>query len=418
MFISHLALDDFRSYVHEVIEFQPGVTVILGANGQGKTNLVEAIAYLARFSSHRVAADTALVRFSQTDEEAPVGAVIRAKIHTAARERILELEIIKGRANRARLNRAQVRPRELLGEIKVVIFAPEDLTLVKGDPSDRRRFLDEMAIQMWPAYAAAKSDLDKILRQRGALLKQLGKDQRAGRSIDLSGLSIWDDQLVTCSTQVVHYRQILVNELASPLREIHDTVSAGSRQLAIQYDNSISTVDGIDASNVSSFAVDSFDRYENTMRTALAEVQESEIQRGVNLVGPHRDDLAMWLDDMPVKGYASHGESWSVALALKLASFDILTTHSERGGRKKETPILILDDVFSELDECRRQAVLHTMENAEQVIITAAVGTDLPANLEADVIRIDLTECGSRVVADGMDTMKLEAREVDSLDKL
>lgn len=418
MFISHLALDDFRSYIHEVIKFQPGVTVILGANGQGKTNLVEAIGYLARFSSHRVAADTALVRFPHGNEQAPVGAVVRAKLHTATRERILELEIIKGRANRARLNRTQVRPRDLLGEIKVVIFAPEDLTLVKGDPSDRRRFLDEMAVQMWPAYAAIKSDLDKILRQRGALLKQLGKDRRAGRSIDLTGLSIWNDQLVTCSTQVVHHRMLLVNALSSPLKKIHDTVSSGARHLSIAYENSVNVVDEIDINDIGVAAVDDLHAYEETMRRALAAVEDSEIQRGVNLVGPHRDDLAMWLDNMPVKGYASHGESWSVALALKLASFDMLTAHSERVGRDRETPILILDDVFSELDEHRRQAVLRTMESAEQVIITAAVGTDLPQNLEANTIEIELTDDGSQIVERELKSSKPENSEVDNIAKL
>ncbi|MDO5720310.1 MAG: DNA replication/repair protein RecF [Actinomycetaceae bacterium] len=415
MFISHLALDDFRSYVHEVIEFQPGVTVILGANGQGKTNLVEAIAYLARFASHRVAADTALVRFPGPQEQAPVGAVVRAKVHTVARERILELEIIKGRANRARLNRTSVRPRDLLGELKVVVFAPEDLILVKGDPSERRRFLDEMAVQMWPAYAGAKSDLDKILRQRGALLKQLGKDRRAGRPVDLTGLSIWNEQLVTCSRHVVHYRMLLLQALISPVKEIHNTVSNGARQLTVAYENSLTAIDGIDK-DVSFDAIDDASAYEDSMRRALVQIEDSEIHRGVNLVGPHRDDLVMWLDDMPVKGYASHGESWSVALALKLASFDILTAHSARTGREKDTPILILDDVFSELDEYRRQAVLQTMANAEQVIITAAVGTDLPENIDANIIEIKLTDNGSQQITPSLNEQQRPVKEVDIVD--
>lgn len=399
MYISHLALDDFRSYRHDVIEFRSGTTVIIGPNGQGKTNLIEAISYLAHLSSHRVAADTALVRFPAPGEDEPVGAVVRAKAHVNDRERIVELEIIRGRANRARLNRNPVRPRQILGQIKVVLFAPEDLNIVKGDPSDRRRFLDEIGVQMWPTYAAVKSDLDRVLRQRGALLKQLGKDRRSGRTVDLTGLSIWNDQLVEYSRQIVSYRKRIVEALTQPANRLHDIVSEGARDLMIRYENSMEIVDVVGTDDVSAVAVSDPARYDTIMSQVLESVQNQEIQRGVNLIGPHRDDLGLWLDQMPVKGYASHGESWSVALALKLASFEVLTTDIQRGRNSRERPILILDDVFAELDENRRCALVSIMSEAEQVLITAAVEDDVPADLCADRIRIERDEVtGSQCV--------------------
>lgn len=390
MYVSHLALDDFRSYRHQVTEFEPGTTVLLGPNGQGKTNLVEAIGYLASFSSHRVAADTALVRFPSPGEEPPVGAVIRAKVNTSDRDRILELEIIRGRANRARLNRTQVPPRELLGNLKAVVFAPEDLDLVKGDPAGRRRFLDEIAQQMWPVYAAVKSDFDRVSRQRSALLKQMGKDRRAGRRVDFTGLSIWNDQYVPLSRQLLAYRLQLVDLLKNPVKDAHAIVADQARDLELDYEHSLQDVDGIDIPDVARLSLDDPEAYEVALRTGLDLVVDSEIARGVNLIGPHRDELAMTLDHMPVKGYASHGESWSVALALRLGSFEALIEEPRFEGDEPQTPILILDDVFSELDGKRREAVLGTITKAEQVFITAAVGTDLPENLNAKTISVRL----------------------------
>lgn len=390
MYVSHLALDDFRSYRHQVIEFEPGTTVLLGPNGQGKTNLVEAIGYLASFSSHRVAADTALVRFPAPGEEPPAGAVIRAKVKTGDRDRILELEIIRGRANRARLNRTQVPPRELLGNLKAVVFAPEDLDLVKGDPAGRRRFLDEIAQQMWPVYAAIKSDFDRVSRQRSALLKQMRKDRRAGRHVDFTGLSIWNDQFVPLARQILAYRLRLVDLLRQPVKDAHDIVADQARDLELAYEHSLQEVDGIDIEGVARLSLDDPDAYEVALRTGLDLVAESEIARGVNLIGPHRDELAMTLDRMPVKGYSSHGESWSVALALRLGSFEALIEEPRFEGDEPQTPVLILDDVFSELDGNRREAVLDTITKAEQVFITAAVGTDLPESLDARTILVKL----------------------------
>lgn len=421
MFVSHLALDDFRSYVHEVVEFEPGTTVLLGPNGQGKTNLVEAIAYLANFSSHRVAADTALVRFPRPGEPEPAGAVVRAKVNTGDRDRILEVEIIRGRANRARLNRTQVRPRELLGIVKAVVFAPEDLDLVKGDPAGRRRFLDEIAQQMWPQYAAIKSDYDRVSRQRSALLKQMGKDRRAGRPVDFTGLSIWNAQFVPLAREVLAHRLRLVDLLREPVQSSHDVVAEGARKLSISYAHSLQEVDGIDTQDVSRLSVDSPAEYDQALMTGLDQLKDQEVARGVNLIGPHRDDLDMFLDRMPVKGYASHGESWSVALALRLGSFTVLTGEPRVPGDAPQTPILILDDVFSELDGRRREAVLDTITSAQQVFVTAAVGTDLPENLDAQTIYVKLdpeqgTVC-SRQTEHIAPNPSLSQSEVDSIDE-
>ena len=398
MYISHLALDDFRSYKHAVVEFEPGTTVLLGRNGQGKTNLVEAVAYLSSLSSHRVAADTALVRFAKSDEQSPAGAVIRAKVNTGGRDRIVELEIIRGRANRAKLNRSPVRPTQIMGVVKVVIFAPEDLDLVKGDPSGRRRFLDEIAMQMWPAARVVKTDFERVAKQRAALLKQLGKDRRAGRHVDYSGVEIWNEQYVPLARQVLAYRLRAVEALNEPVTRAHDIVSEEARELTLSYEHSLNEVYQVDNISLWSEVINEPQMYEVRLQQALDQVIDQEIARGVNLIGPHRDDLAMTLDEMPVKGFASHGESWSVALALRLGSFEALVGEAENE-EELDPPILILDDVFSELDGKRREAVLGAIERAEQVFITAAVGTDLPKEINATVLNVSLDRReGSKIV--------------------
>ncbi|MDO5060955.1 MAG: DNA replication/repair protein RecF [Actinomycetaceae bacterium] len=399
MYVSHLALNDFRSYRETLIELNPGITVLLGYNGQGKTNAVEAIAYLAHLSSHRVNADNALVRFPQPGENPPPAAVVRAKVNRAGRERILEIEIVKGRANRARLNRVAAKPKDLVGEIKVVVFAPEDLQLVKGDPAGRRHFLDSVATQMWPAYAAFKADYERVLKQRASLLKQLGKAQKSGLKPDFTMLEIWDEQLVTLARQLVALRLKLIDTLTLPAQKAHETVAAGVKELHLEYANSILEAlnqlpsEITDPQALNRLAIDDPPQYENLLRQALVAQRSSEVARGVNLVGPHRDDLLLWLDELPVKGFASHGESWSVALALRLGCFEILTKEDYD---TVETPILILDDVFSELDGKRRLALFEAIKPAEQVIITAAVATDVPAEISADILSVSFAkETGS-----------------------
>lgn len=384
MFVSHLALNDFRSYRETLIELNPGITVFLGFNGQGKTNIVEAIAYLAHLSSHRVNADNALVRHPLSGENPPVAAVVRAKVNRSGRERILEIEIVKGRANRARLNRVPAKPKDLVGEIKVVVFAPEDLQLVKGDPAARRHFLDSVASQLWPAYVVVKADYEKVLKQRAALLKQLGKAQRSGYQADFGLLDVWDEQLVKLGRELVSYRLKMLDKLRLPAQQAHQTVVVGVKELQLDYLNSLSETSG--EAPVNELAVSDPAQYEQLFRTALTNLRAAEVARGVNLLGPHRDDLLLWLDELPVKGYASHGESWSVALALRLGCFEILT-HTDHTGQV-QTPILVLDDVFSELDGRRRQALLAAISPAEQVLITAAVAGDVPAEIEADIVHV------------------------------
>lgn len=384
MFVSHLALNDFRSYKETLVELNPGITVFLGHNGQGKTNIVEALAYLAHLSSHRVNADAALVRFPQDGEAAPAAAVVRAKVNRSGRERILEIEIVKGRANRARLNRVAAKPRDLLGEIKVVIFAPEDLYLVKGDPAGRRHFLDSIATQLWPIYGALKADYEKVLKQRASLLKQLSKMQRSTGKVDFGVLEVWDEPLIRLARQLIAMRLKFLRLLADPAQQAHEIVSGGGKQLRLAY--ACSLADFAADIDVNELALADETAFEQVFRQALVASRAAEVARGVNLVGPHRDDLMLWLDELPVKGFASHGESWSVALALRLGCFQILSGPDKTG--VVESPILVLDDVFSELDGQRRAALLKAIAGAEQVLITAAVAGDIPEQIEANIMQV------------------------------
>ena len=396
MRVSHVALDDFRSYRHVVVEFPRGTTVLVGRNGQGKTNLVEAVAYLSSFSSHRVAADTALVRVPPADsgEVPPGGSVIRVKLVTgegssideggkdheegSVREQVIELEIVRGRANRARLNRTQVRPRDIVGVVRTVVFAPEDLSIVRGDPAGRRQFLDEVAIQLHPMTAQVKSDFEKVARQRGALMKQAAAARRRGRQADLSTLEVWDQRFADLSARLTAARLEVVEALKGPVAEAYDKVADSPRELTLAL---VPSVQGGTAPNA--------------VLEALAGVRDREVERGVNLVGAHRDDLELILGGLPVRGYASHGESWSVALALRLGSFEVLGV----GG---EEPILILDDVFAELDRKRREGLAKLVADADQVLVTAAVPEDVPELLDGYRLHVEWdAQVGTTVQEDG-----------------
>ncbi|WP_022868852.1 DNA replication/repair protein RecF [Schaalia vaccimaxillae] len=383
MRVSHVALDDFRSWRTGVVEFAAGPTVLLGANGQGKTNLVEAIAYLSTFSSHRVAAEGALVRIPlDREEEVPGGAVVRVRLVShEGREQVLELEIVRGKANRARINRTQVKPREIVGLVKTVVFAPEDLQLVRGEPGVRRHFLDELAIQLHPLFVGVKSDFERVARQRAALMKQAQARSRRGESADLSTLSVWDVQFSQLSAKVTAARMEVVRLLQGPSSKAYDDVADSPRSMSMSFDASIDRTIGTDPDVPESGDLEDIEAQTARLLAALESVREREIERGVNLVGAHRDDLFLELGHMPVKGYASHGESWSVALALRLGSFDILTEDDE-------TPILILDDVFAELDSNRRKGLARLASRADQVLITAAVAEDVPESLKATIIPI------------------------------
>ena len=377
MHLTRLALTDFRSYPELSIELGAGVTTFSGPNGEGKTNLVEAIGYLATLGSHRVATDGPLVRHGAQR------AVLRAAVTGAQGSSLVEIELNPGRANRVRLNRAPMpRPRDILGALRTVLFAPEDLALVKGDPGERRRFLDELLVATAPRYAGVRADYERVLRQRTALLKSAGaKGHLRGpaRAAMSATLDTWDGQLTRAGAALLAGRIRLVAALRPHVAAAYEAVSGGPavQSSAMSYRCSIADEPGPDslqAGQPDPGLPDDAVGLEAIMLKALAGVRASELDRGVCLVGPHRDDLALSIGGLPARGYASHGESWSLALALRLASFALL-----RDGR--EDPVLLLDDVFAELDAGRRDRLAGLVADGEQVLITAAVPADVPAVL-------------------------------------
>ncbi len=351
MHVEHLSLVDFRSYPHVELPLRAGVTTLLGPNGQGKTNLVEAVGYVATLGSHRVATDAPLVRFGAQR------AVVRASVVRDDRRTLVELELTPGRANRARINRApQPRPREVLGVLRTVLFAPEDLALVKGEPGDRRRFLDELLTARAPRMAGVRQDYDRVLKQRNALLRSAGAAVRAGGG-DLRTLEVWDAHLASTGAELLGARLELVDALRPLVDEAYQAVSLGSGQSAgahvsgpARLDYRSSAAPEEDGAGPPAPATTDRTALAQALLEAVARRRRAELERGVSLVGPHRDDLVLRLGPAPAKGYASHGESWSLALALRLASFDLLRGD---GGPGSE-PVLVLDDVFAELDAGRR----------------------------------------------------------------
>jgi DNA replication and repair protein RecF len=370
--LTRLALTDFRSYPELSIELGAGVTTFSGPNGEGKTNLVEAIGYLATLGSHRVATDGPLVRHGAQR------AVLRAAVTGAQGSSLVEIELNPGRANRVRLNRAPLtRPRDVLGALRTVLFAPEDLALVKGDPGERRRFLDELLVATAPRWAGVRADYERVLRQRTALLKSAGaKGHLRGpaREAMTATLDAWDGQLARAGAALLAGRTRLVAALRPHVAAAYEAVSGGpvGQASAMSYRSSVADEPGADSPEPA--LPDDAAGLEAMMLKALAAVRASELDRGVCLVGPHRDELALSIGGLPARGYASHGESWSLALALRLASFALL-----REGR--EDPVLLLDDVFAELDAGRRDRLAALVAGAEQVLITAAVPADVPAVL-------------------------------------
>lgn len=383
MYLRQLQVSDFRSWEHADLEFATGPNVLVGQNGRGKTNLLEAVGYLATLGSHRVATDAPLIRHGCER------AVVRAAVVNGDRELTVELEITPGKANRARINRgAPGKPRDILGIVHTVLFAPEDLALVKGDPGERRKFLDELLVQRAPRYAGVRAEYDRALRQRNALLKTTGK-RRGGKPDDpyaLSTLEVWDAQLAEIGAQLLAARLDLVADLAPFIADAYAAVaggqgsSASSRSAHITYRSSLG--DGVPAEyGVPSGDRASIDKLTSVMVDALTESRSAELERGISLVGPHRDELDLVLGDAPAKGYASHGESWSFALALRLASYDLLRSELSE-------PILLLDDVFAELDRHRRARLAEVAARAEQVLITAAVDEDVPEGLSGVRYRV------------------------------
>lgn len=378
MHVSHLSLTDFRSWPTLELELEPGSTALVGANGQGKTNLVEALGYVATLGSHRVAADAPLVRVGSER------AVIRASVEREGRATLVELELNPGRANRARVNRVpQPRAREVLGILRTVLFAPEDLSLVRGDPSERRRFLDDLLVSSAPRYAGVQADYDRVLKQRNALLKTAFLARRShsgsGGGGDMRTLDVWDAQLARGGAELLSARLALVVALRPLVATAYRAVAVGgagsSGATELDYRSSLGEALPT-VGDQPGQGTPSQDRevLAAALLSELARVRPQEIVRGVSLVGPHRDDLVLGLSGLPVKGYASHGECWSFALALRLASYELLKAD---GGE----PVLVLDDVFAELDEGRRDRLAALVAGAEQVLVTAAVPADVPAAL-------------------------------------
>jgi DNA replication and repair protein RecF len=381
LFVRRLGLQDFRSWPKVDLELEPGRTVFVGPNGFGKTNLVEALWYSATLGSHRVASDAPLIRAGAER------AVVSTIVVNDGRELAVDLEITAGRANKARLNRSPVRSaREVLGVLRAVLFAPEDLALVRGDPSERRRYLDELATTRRPRVAGIRADYDKVLRQRSALLKTAGAARHRGDRSVLDTLDVWDGHLAAHGGQLIAARVDLVNQLAPEVEKAYQLLAPASRPAAIQYRSGVEVVESEAAAGN-----DSAEVFEAALLDALARRRDAELERGVCLVGPHRDDLELRLGDQVAKGFASHGESWSMALALRLAGYELLRAD---GG----DPVLLLDDVFAELDNARRQALADVAANAEQVLVTAAVHDDIPPDWDARRIEIAMEdEDGGRV---------------------
>ena len=351
MHLSLLSLKNFRSYSDLELPLKPGITIFLGRNGEGKTNIVESVLYLAFLSSHRTATDQPLVQLGNNS------AYVRSKIQQPGREVTVELEINADKANRARINQNPARSqKELFGLVQCVYFSPEDLDLVRGDPAERRRFIDQLLILRSPRLAGVITDYERAVRQRNSLLKS-----RAG----YSSLESWDQQVAQFGGEIIAARLALLADFEPVFSGVYKEISE-KKPARITYKCSIDNPSTDPALNTAAMLV------------KMAEIKGQEIERGLTLIGPHRDDLLLHLGDHFVKGYASHGESWSIALSLKLASYKLLKNEGA-------SPILILDDVFSELDEERRDQLVELARSAEQTLITVAVESDLPAELSGEV---------------------------------
>jgi len=397
VYLEKLSLTDFRSYAQVDLSLEPGVTVLVGSNGIGKTNLMEAIGYLATLNSHRVSTDAPLLRFGAER------AMIRAKLVRGEQSTVLELEINAGRANRGRINRSNpVRARDLLGICQTVLFAPEDLALVKGDPSSRRRFLDELLVSLMPRHAATRSDYDRVLKQRNALLKSA----RAGKfsTGHEATLDVWDQHMARAGAELLHARLELVDRLQPHLKNAYAQLTDGSKEATAVYRSTLqdsldddgatsrpaesgpADVAGTDAAApAEDLRLLSVEQLTDRYIQAFAAARRKELERGISLVGPHRDELELVLGSAPAKGYASHGETWSMCLSLRLASYYVMLDDARTGG---SPPILILDDVFAELDVQRRRKLAAIVSGAEQVLVTAAVEDDIPAELTGRRVKV------------------------------
>ena len=393
MHLTRLALADFRNYAAADLRLAPGVSAFTGDNGQGKTNLLEAAAYVATFGSHRVATDAPLIR------RGAQRAILRAAVCSAARDALIEIEVNPGRANRIRLNRVPLpRPRDALGTLRCVLFAPEDLAMVKGDPDQRRRYLDDLLVVTRPRFAGVRSDYERVLRQRAALLKS-ARAQRASPARPGGGapgaLEVWDEHLVAKGAELTAGRLDLVAALSPLVAKAYAALSGEDGIVSMSYRQAAVAPGGqaspapVSADRETLMAAAGQDppvpadreAIADGLRQALARARRAELERGVCLVGPHRDELELQIGDLPARGYASHGESWSLALGLRLAAYDLLRSDGD-------DPVLLLDDVFAELDSQRRERLAGLVADAEQVLVTAAVPDDVPGRLDGPRYRV------------------------------
>jgi DNA replication and repair protein RecF len=379
--VTHLSLTDFRNYESAELELSTGSNLFVGSNGQGKTNLVEALGYLSTLGSHRVSSDHAMIRAGQE------AAIVRARLQNGERSVLAEVQLNRVGANRAQINRSAIKTRELPRYFSSVLFAPEDLALVRGDPSGRRRFLDELLVLRTPRMSGVLADYERVVKQRNTLLKTARSS--GARGTQLGTLEIWDERLVALGSEIIDARRTLVTELLPEVRAAYTAIAGADHSAGLTSSLSILGSDGgepaaSDAISTKSAAADmTVPEISQAFRNTLERVRRAEMERGLTLVGPHRDDLVLGLNALPARGYASHGESWSFALSLKLASAAVLRRETNSGD-----PVLILDDVFAELDESRRGRLADAVEDFEQVLITAAVQGDVPDRLAAHVVRI------------------------------
>ena len=398
MHVSDLSLEDFRSYRRLVVSLEPGVTALIGPNGQGKTNLIEAVDYLSGLSSHRAGADTALVRRAGPGDEQPGGAVLRARVVHGRRPPLMELEIPAGKVNRARPHRGSVRPRDLLGVLRTVLFSPEDLALVREEPAGRRRLLDDLAVTLRPALAGVRAEHDKILAQRAGLLRS-ARAARTPTASMLATLDVWDAQLAAAASRLIAARIDVVERLRPWVAGAYGAVSADPSPAFIAYRSSLALHEGApepdprtggDRPEVEAGLADA-GATAARLEAAMGALRAREIDRGANLVGAHRDDLSLFLGPLPARGFASHGEQWSLALALRLASYEMLRRDVDAYGGDGE-PVLLLDDVFSSLDDARRRALAHLVAGAQQALVTAASEHDVPGELAGARWRVNGSE--------------------------
>jgi DNA replication and repair protein RecF len=385
--VRQLSLTDFRNYENLDVTLGPGANLFVGSNGQGKTNLVEALGYLSTLGSHRVSVDHAMIRQGQD------AAIVRARLVHAEREVLAEVQINRSMANRAQVNRSAIKTRDLPRYFSSVLFAPEDLALVRAEPSGRRRFMDELLMLRAPRLSGVMADYDRVLRQRNTLLKSARSS--GARGDQLGTLEIWDERLVGLGSEIIQARSTLVAELTPEVSRAYAAIAGADHAARLtSYLSILATTPDEDAADLAAVrsGVVTIEAAADAFRAALARLRRAELDRGLTLAGPHRDDLVLELNGLPARGYASHGESWSFALALKLASAAVLRRESSSGD-----PVLILDDVFAELDESRRGRLADAVGDFEQVLITAAVLDDVPASLATHIVRIS----AGRIVDDG-----------------